>query len=120
VKERWRSEVMGACEARERRNASPSPPLGAGTASSAPNEPRCLPRSKLVDPRFSEPPVVAQATEHDRQRQCYPGRESEREYENRDAEYERVHPSVVVRSRLSTVPRTRDPNAVATMRDSCG
>ena len=108
--------VMSAPETRERRDPSRPRPLGARSGAGAPDQPNCLTFAELVTLALSDSPVIAHPANHDRERNRDPSRECEREHEDRDAEDERVHFSVVVASRHSIVPRPRDPVVIATMR----
>ena len=87
----WRGHMVGAGETRERDNATPPSPFGAWLPMGASDQSSCFTRVELIGLPSLDSPVVAQATEDDCKRQGYPGREREREHQDRDTENERVH-----------------------------
>ncbi len=101
--------MVSTAEALERGRATPTAPLRARLTTHAANEAIGGTLTQRRRARLSKPPVIPEAAENDRKRECEPRCDREREHGKTNLEHEGVHSLVVVGDDSRAVPRTRDP-----------
>jgi hypothetical protein len=103
--------MMCSLETLQRGNTTPPAPFGPWAACRSPDESISLATAQRPSRSSTPRAFVAEPTEDDRERQCYPRGQRDREHHKGNDKNGVVHRLVVVARFTTALPRTRDPAA---------